>query len=76
MSSIAEKSLIKSTRKLFKNIDNDADFTLVSQENDEFQVHSYILKQRSEVLKRMLNHDFKESANHTIDFKDFSTIEL
>ena len=75
MTNLVEKSLADSTKQLYKNIDNDdeVDFTIVSKEKDEFRVHSFILKLRSDVLKRMFSHDFKEKTDKTIKFSKFSS---
>ena len=70
-----EESIAESFKELYKNIDNDedADYKIVSKEEDEFKVHSFILKARSKVLKNMVTNNFKEKNSKTIDFKEFAS---
>ena len=78
MNIFAQKSTMDSIQNLYHNRDNDedADWTIVSQGGDQFKVHPWIIKMRSEVLKRGMTSMFTEHAKKTIELKMCSTFAV
>jgi len=62
------------TRRLFKDAANDniSDFSVKLSSGSTIKVHSLILSTKSDVLANMINGDFKEKDEKTLQFPTFS----
>ena len=72
MERYAEKCSAKTLNRLFKNSDEDGDFSVKLKSGCPIKIHSWILKLNSEVLRTMISADFKEKKEKLIEFPKYS----